>query len=78
MVSVSNDETAQEAGNFAKQIKATFPVVHDPKSAVYGKFGVSVAPTNILVDRKGKVVWSHEGVDVPKMNAAVARAVAAK
>ena len=78
MVSVSNDETTREAGAFAREVKATFPVVHDPKSVVFDKFGVLGMPGNVLIDRKGKVVWSHEGADVPALQTAVARAMAAK
>jgi len=75
---VSNDETAAEAGGFAKQLKTTFPVLHDPKDAVYKKFGDPVAPSNVVIDRKGKIVFAHEGVDSKKLQEAVAKAVAAK
>lgn len=78
MVSVSNDETAAEAGNFAKQVKATFPVLHDPKSTVSNRYGISPIPANVVIDRKGRVVAAIEGADVPKLNAAVAKAMAAK
>lgn len=78
VVSVSNDQTAQEAGSYAKKTRATFPVVHDPKSAVYNKLGVSAAPTNVLVDRSGKVVYSREGGDITALEAAVTRAMGGK
>jgi len=78
VVSVSNDETAKEAGTFAKELKTTFPVVHDPKEAVFKKMGVSAAPTNILVDRSGKVVYSVEGEDIKNLQAAVSKAMAGK
>ena len=72
---MSNDETTAEAGNFAKQIKATFPVLHDPKNAVFGKFAVSPIPANVVVGRNGKVVAAIEGADIKKLNAAVAAAM---
>jgi peroxiredoxin len=78
VVSVSNDETAAEAGNFAKQVKATFPVLHDPKNTVFGKYGISPMPSNVVVGRKGKVVLSVEAPDIPRIEAAVKKALAAK
>lgn len=75
---MSNDETAAEAANYSKQMRTTFPVLHDPKDAVYSKFGVTGAPANVVIDRKGKVVAAIEGPDLPKLRAAVAKAVAAK
>ena len=78
MVSVSNDETAAEAGNFAKQTRATFPVLHDPKNSVFGKFSISPIPANVIVGRSGKVVAAIEGADIRKLNAAVAKAMGGK
>jgi peroxiredoxin len=75
---VSNDQTAQEAGNYAKQTKATFPVLHDPKEAVYRALGVSTVPTNILYGRDGRVLFVQESEDVNSLKAAVAKAMAAK
>jgi len=53
-------------------------VVHDPKNAIYDKLGVSAAPTNVLVDRSGKVIFAEEGADVPALEAAVAKAMGGK
>lgn len=75
VVSVSNDQTAKEAGAFKKEIKATFPVLHDPKNVVYEKFGVSLVPSNVVVDRSGKVVHVQESADAAKLDAAVRRAL---
>lgn len=78
VVSVSNDETAQEAGAYAKELKATFPVLHDPKGAVYTKFGVSPIPANVIVNRSGKVVASIEGANIPQIEAAITKALGGK
>lgn len=78
VISISNDATAQEAGSYAKRTKATFVVVHDPKNAIYDRLGVTAAPTNILVDRSGKVIFVEEGADVPALEAAVAKAMGGK
>jgi peroxiredoxin len=78
VVSVSNDEKVSEAGAFAKEIKATFPVLHDVKSAVFDKFGVVGLPANVVIGRNGKVVYSGEGSEVKSLEAAVAKAVGGK
>ena len=78
MVSVSPDEKKSEAGAFAKEVKATFPVLWDTKYVVFEKFGAEAMPANVVIDRKGKVVASLEGADVDALNKAVAKAVAAK
>ena len=78
MVSVSADEKLSEASAFAKEIRATFPVVHDPKSAVTDKYGVLGLPANVVVGRNGKIVYSQSGADLPALEAAVSGAVAKK
>jgi len=78
VVSVSSDENPAEAGAFAKEIKATFPVVHDVKGTVSEKYGVLGLPANLVIDRKGKIVYSAEGSDVKGLTAAVTKTVAAR
>jgi peroxiredoxin len=75
VVSVSFDEDPKEAGAFAKEIKATFPVVHDTKTAIFEKFQVEPIPSNVIIDRKGKVVAAIEGADLPAIEAAVSKAL---
>lgn len=78
MISVSSDEKVAEAGAFAKQTKATFPVVHDPKGVLFRKFGVSPIPANVIIDRKGRVVAALEGMELMRLYTTVHRAVGAK
>jgi peroxiredoxin len=75
VVSVSGDPTTREAGAFAKEIRATFPVLHDTKTAVFEKFDVEALPTNLVVGRDGKIQFAQEGADVKALEAAVAKAV---
>lgn len=75
MVSITPDEDPEEAGAYAKEIKATFPVVRDLKYAIHGKYGVQPIPANVVVNRKGKVIASIEGADLKALEAAVAKAV---
>jgi peroxiredoxin len=78
VVSVSPDAKVEEAGAFAKEIKATFPVVHDAKMTVFEKFGALGLPANVVIGRNGKVLASIEGDNIKAVQAAVAKAMAAK
>ncbi len=72
---MSPDEKASEAGAFAKEVRATFPVVHDVKLSLHNACKVEGAPTNLVIDRSGKIVYSKAGEDVPSLEAAVAKAM---
>ena len=72
---MSNDESLKEAGAFARQVKATFPVLHDPNDTVFKKYGVSAIPANVVIDRKGKVVFTVEGADIKAIDAAIVKAL---
>lgn len=78
IVSITPDEDPNEAGSFAKEVKATFPVLQDTSYAIFEKFGVEPIPANVVIDRKGKVVAAIEGLNTKALDAAVAKAIAAK
>lgn len=78
VVSVSADEDKTKAGAWAKEVKATFPVVQDPELKVFEKFGVEGMPANVIVGRNGKVVASIEGADIPALEKAIQKALAGK
>ena len=78
MVSVSADEKLSEAAAFGKEIKATFPVVHDAKGTVGEKYGAGALPSNVVIGRNGKVVTSVEGANMKALEAAINKALAAK
>jgi hypothetical protein len=56
-------------------VKATFPVVHDTKTAIFEKFKVEPIPSNVVIDRNGKVVASVEGADMPALETAIKKAL---
>ncbi len=78
MISVSADQTVTEAGAFAKEVKATFPVIHDPEGKIFDAYAVGPMPTNVVLGRSGKVVGIIEGVDLKALDAAVAKALVSK
>lgn len=78
VVSVNDDEKLEEAAAFGKEISATFPIVHDPKSAILKKFGVIGYPTNIVIGRDGKVKAVVESDKPELIEAAFKKALAAR
>ncbi len=75
---MSADDKLSEASAFAKEVRATFPVVHDKKGPITDKFGVTTMPANVVLDRAGKVVYSLDGPDLPALEKAINTALAAK
>ncbi|GAB4262981.1 MAG: hypothetical protein Kow0092_13580 [Deferrisomatales bacterium] len=43
------------------QFQVTYPLVVDKRREVAGKYGVSVLPTTVVIDRQGKVSYYHVG-----------------
>jgi thioredoxin-related protein len=41
--------------------QVTYPIVVDKRREVAARYGVSVLPTTIVIDRRGKVVYYHVG-----------------
>jgi peroxiredoxin len=73
---VSSDGSDQEAGAFAKEIKATFPVIRDSAGKIYTAFKSEAVPANVIIDRKGKIVYSKDaGTDLKGMEAALVKAL---
>jgi thiol-disulfide isomerase/thioredoxin len=69
----SLDREAQ-VREFLLQNGLTFPVVLDDGSASQA-FSISSLPTLVLLDRQGKVVWSHVGALTPSRETALRTAL---
>ena len=78
VLSVSDDEKPEVAGTFAREVKATFPVIHDPEGKIFDAYTVGELPTNVIVGRNGKVLKIVEGLDLKALDAAVGAAVNGK
>lgn len=61
-VSVDGPETADEIAPFVQAAGINYPIVLDPDGAIADMFETNVLPTSALIDRDGKVVWTHMGV----------------
>lgn len=60
--------------------KVSYPIVVDKRREVAAKYGVSVLPTTVIIDRKGKISYYHVGYapgDEAEIEARVKEALAA-
>lgn len=61
VVGVSVDRTAGNARGFLRRTPVSFPIVHDARQQVAGRFGPPRMPSSYLIDRRGVVRYVHEG-----------------
>ncbi len=61
VVGVSVDQEAANVGSFIKQLKVTFPIVHDKAHSVADRFHPPRMPSSFIVDRNGVVRHVHGG-----------------
>jgi peroxiredoxin len=61
VVGVSLDPAVTEARGLVARHRLTFPVVHDPTSALAGRFRVTELPASFVVDRSGRIAWVGDG-----------------
>jgi peroxiredoxin len=71
VISISLDDDRDKAGSLAKDCGAKFPVVHDAKGDIAGKYGVNAIPLNVVIDSEGMVAQSILGADTDALKAAV-------
>jgi thiol-disulfide isomerase/thioredoxin len=63
VVGVSLDDSGAEGVNeFVTAQRMNYPVVIDAEGVLASLFQTSVIPTSVLVDRSGKIVWTHYGL----------------
>ncbi len=61
IVAVSVDSKAKSMETFVKRMKPSFSIVHDAKQKLVSSAGIKVMPTSFLVDRKGRIRFTHLG-----------------
>jgi len=61
VVAVSVDQELENLQGLLKQLKTSFPVVHDKAHGVAGRYEPSRMPSSYIVDRKGIVRHVHGG-----------------
>lgn len=60
-VSVDAEETANDVAPFVKEKAINYSVVIDTEGEIANLFETNVIPTSALIDREGRIVWTHVG-----------------
>ena len=60
-ISVDSQKSFSQVRSYIKTKKYSFDVFLDPNMQIFKKLNGNLMPTNILVDRNGKIIWRHYG-----------------
>ena len=60
-VNIDNPRSAGKVKSYVKTQKYSFPVLSDPKSALFRKAGGQVMPFTVLVDQEGNIIKRRMG-----------------
>ena len=77
VIGVGVDNESSASYEFAKGYNANFPIVGDPDSELMGKLMVYSMPGTFLIDKTGKIVFTHTGFK-PEEDAAPLKAAIEK
>ena len=61
IIAVNLDEKRPDMENFLKKNAASFIVLRDPGQKLVDKTGIVSMPSSFLIDREGKVRFTHTG-----------------
>lgn len=64
VVAINLDKRREAAATFLRELAPGFTVAFDPAGTTAEAYGVSTMPSSYLVDRRGRIVFSHAGFDV--------------
>jgi hypothetical protein len=51
---------------FANQFGMRLPILRDPERAAFREFGIDALPTNVIIDRNGKVAYKQVGLNADR------------
>ena len=60
-IGVNMYDSAVAAANFAQRYGVEYDILLDSNGELVGKLGIALAPTTILVDAQGKIVYQESG-----------------
>jgi peroxiredoxin len=63
ILAITIDEEKSEAEKYVVMEKLPFPVLLDPHSKVADTYAVEAIPATFVVDKSGKIVYAHTGLD---------------
>lgn len=63
MLTFGREHSWKEVDKFRLDNKFPFPMLPDPKRAVYGQFAKQLIPRSFLLDESGKIIYLSEGYE---------------
>lgn len=63
MLTFGREHSWKEVDKFKMDNKFPFPMLPDPKRAVYGLFAKQLIPRSFLLDEEGKIIYLSEGYE---------------
>lgn len=61
VVTVNLDKSPAQAAAFLKKVGVSLPVTYDAGGVVAKQYGVKDMPTSLIIDRAGKIRFTHKG-----------------
>ena len=61
LLGVNVEENSNDAKNYLKDVKVTFPILFDRTQKTSELYNVSAMPTTVLIDRNGNKRFLHKG-----------------
>lgn len=61
VVTVNLDKSPAQAAAFLKKVGVTLPVTYDSAGTIAKQYGVKDMPTSLIIDRAGKIRFTHKG-----------------
>lgn len=66
IVAINLDKSRDLAESFLERYNAPFTVAFDPSAKTAESYRVQAMPSSFLIDRNGKIVWTHQGFEEAK------------
>jgi len=60
-ISIDTQRSLSEVKRFVRSKRYEFEVFLDPNQQIFKKLNGNIMPTNVLIDKTGKIVWMHYG-----------------
>ena len=61
MLGINVEEDTRMMDAFLKDVPVTFPILLDPANGISKLYNVSAMPSTVIVDRKGRLRYLHQG-----------------
>jgi peroxiredoxin len=66
ILGINFQERLEPLQNFINDFKLTYPILRDTAGTVFKEYGLTIFPSNVLLNRDGRVAWVEEGFNIPR------------